>query len=715
MSKLASATTFALTLALSFSLGAPRAQAAPRKVTIKAPPLPPSTEELLVASPQHADWVPSEKLGMPAGAEVALIGADPVSTGPTMYLKARAGWHLPMHWHIHTSYLTLVTGRVTLTIDGKKHALVPGSFVVVPSRAKHELTCAPGAECLLVDRRSGPVDYFTGSARPGRPHSIRVPMKSIAVALALLLLSAGVAGAREDRYVTLADGGKVRCGTRRPAGRSPAPTTPASPRVRSSPIALRPAPRLSTAGSSRAARRRRGLRRHDVSPVAFLRRWRAAEAGHHHLAHPLLPRLRRLPERRRDRAAPARSRRGRERHRHRLSRPRVRVGLRAGQAGPPPRERQRARGRGPPAHRRQASLRRGRARRRRRRAHRARALSTRLGEREVTVELRHRCADARRGALGRDRGLRQIDTDAPPGRTTCSGSPDCRQARWFTIACGSGPARPRSRSRRASGRPRSARPRPRARSTMAWSMPATPRFTPRPRAVSRCASRSTATSAPATTSTRARSAAAEEDPDLAILTGDLVDRGSDEGDWESFFDIARPLLRQLAIFPAPGNHEYAPLGHGIAKFLSFFRWPLRPGEDDAAFYSFDRVGRSLRRARLAPVSLAAPARLVRPRPREARRSGARAIFVYAHEALLSTGLHGDNATCIHDYAPLMERTTSRCSSPATITTTSAAGSARSTMSSPAAAAPSSAAPAAACPASAPARPTSSPSPTSTTT
>ncbi|HEY7953752.1 MAG TPA: cupin domain-containing protein [Polyangia bacterium] len=170
MSKLASTLTLALTLALPFAftiaLGAPRAEAEPRKVTIKAPPLPPSTEDLLIASPQHAAWVPSEKLGMPAGAEVALIGADPISTGPTMYLKARAGWHLPSHWHIHTSYLTLVTGRVTLTIDGKKHALVPGSFVVIPSRAKHELTCAPGAECLLVDRRSGPVDlHWVGAAR----------------------------------------------------------------------------------------------------------------------------------------------------------------------------------------------------------------------------------------------------------------------------------------------------------------------------------------------------------------------------------------------------------------------------------------------------------------------------------------------------------------------------------------------------------------------
>ncbi len=146
-----------------------------------------------------------------------------------------------------------------------------------------------------------------------------------------------------------------------------------------------------------------------------------------------------------------------------------------------------------------------------------------------------------------------------------------------------------------------------------------------------------------------------EDPDLAILTGDLVDRGSDEGDWEKFFEVAAQLLRGLAIFPAAGNHEYARLGRGTVNFLSFFRWPLRAGEEDAGYYSFDAAGvhfvaldsnqyRSPRQLTWLDHDLA-----------EAEKRGARALFVYAHEPPYSTGLHGDNQVCIHDYVPIMER------------------------------------------------------------
>jgi len=148
---------------------------------------------------------------------------------------------------------------------------------------------------------------------------------------------------------------------------------------------------------------------------------------------------------------------------------------------------------------------------------------------------------------------------------------------------------------------------------------------------------------------------ADEDPDLALVTGDLVDRGSDEGDWERFFEVAGSLLRSLAIFPAAGNHEAARLGRGLERFLAFFRWPFRPGEEEGAYYSFDAAGlhfvaldsnayRSPRQLAWFDRDLAA-----------ARKRGARGIFVYAHEPAWSTGLHGDNQVAIRDYVPLMER------------------------------------------------------------
>lgn len=147
----------------------------------------------------------------------------------------------------------------------------------------------------------------------------------------------------------------------------------------------------------------------------------------------------------------------------------------------------------------------------------------------------------------------------------------------------------------------------------------------------------------------------DEDPDLALVTGDLVDRGSDEGDWERFFEIAAAMLRQVAIFPTPGNHDYAKLGHGYPVFHSLFRWPLRAGDDEAGWYSFDESGvhfvavdsnqyRSPRQIAWLDRDLA-----------EAERKHARAIFVYSHEPAYSSQMHGNNEVAIRDYWPLMEK------------------------------------------------------------
>ncbi|MGD0498244.1 MAG: metallophosphoesterase [Bryobacteraceae bacterium] len=44
-------------------------------------------------------------------------------------------------------------------------------------------------------------------------------------------------------------------------------------------------------------------------------------------------------------------------------------------------------------------------------------------------------------------------------------------------------------------------------------------------------------------------------PDFAMHTGDLVADGDDLSLWPIFFDIESPLLRQVAFYPALGNHE----------------------------------------------------------------------------------------------------------------------------------------------------------------
>src|SRR2546430_11834786 len=93
-----------------------------KTVKLKVPPLPPSTDEYLVAQLADAKWVPAQKLDakVPAGAEVALIGADPMSTGATTYVRTKPGYHLPLHSHTHHEYATMIAGKGTYVVDGTK-------------------------------------------------------------------------------------------------------------------------------------------------------------------------------------------------------------------------------------------------------------------------------------------------------------------------------------------------------------------------------------------------------------------------------------------------------------------------------------------------------------------------------------------------------------------------------------------------------------------
>ena len=104
---------------------------------LKVPPLPPSTDEYLMAQLADAKWMPAEKLEsrIPPGGEIALIGADPDVDGDhRLHAASSAAIKLPAHAHTHTSWLTTLSGKGTWTIDGKKTASTVGTFVIVHSK-----------------------------------------------------------------------------------------------------------------------------------------------------------------------------------------------------------------------------------------------------------------------------------------------------------------------------------------------------------------------------------------------------------------------------------------------------------------------------------------------------------------------------------------------------------------------------------------------------
>src|SRR3954447_3063166 len=88
-----------------------------KPANVKLAPLPPSTDDVLVAELAKAAWTPA--VGYPTGAQVALIGQDPTTTGNTVYLKTPGGYKMPSHWHTHGQHLVVVSGKGTFILNGK--------------------------------------------------------------------------------------------------------------------------------------------------------------------------------------------------------------------------------------------------------------------------------------------------------------------------------------------------------------------------------------------------------------------------------------------------------------------------------------------------------------------------------------------------------------------------------------------------------------------
>lgn len=62
----------------------------------------------------------------------------------------------------------------------------------------------------------------------------------------------------------------------------------------------------------------------------------------------------------------------------------------------------------------------------------------------------------------------------------------------------------------------------------------------------------------------------DEDPDLVLNTGDVVERGTEEGDWDRYFTVAGPLISKIPVYLTPGNHEYARRGQGALRLFSIY-------------------------------------------------------------------------------------------------------------------------------------------------
>jgi quercetin dioxygenase-like cupin family protein len=89
-----------------------------------------------------------------AGVQIAAVDGDPTKGPSHFFIKFAGGFAAPLHHHTANHYVTVVSGTVSLSVDGKEQKLPAGSFFAFTSKAKHTTSCAAGADCVLsIDAR----------------------------------------------------------------------------------------------------------------------------------------------------------------------------------------------------------------------------------------------------------------------------------------------------------------------------------------------------------------------------------------------------------------------------------------------------------------------------------------------------------------------------------------------------------------------------------
>src|SRR5262249_43424957 len=133
-----------------------------------------------------------------------------------------------------------------------------------------------------------------------------------------------------------------------------------------------------------------------------------------------------------------------------------------------------------------------------------------------------------------------------------------------------------------------------------------------------------------------------EVPDFLLGTGDMVDEGSREDQWQQFFDIEGPLLRDNVLYPSVGNHDRQGRGRTADSYRGVWAAPETSPDPERSSAFSSGACRSLAPAPTANSSAppAQPAWLERGRAgaRDARRG--RHVFVVIPPPPYSISLHG---------------------------------------------------------------------------
>jgi glyoxylate utilization-related uncharacterized protein len=116
-----------------------------------APMLGAGAEPTVVVAQADLQWK-----DMGNGVMAAPVSGDMEKGASRFFLKYPAGLVTPNHHHDADHYVTVVSGNVSLTVDGKDHALGPGAYFALTGKAPHTAKVEGGEPAVLFIQADGP-------------------------------------------------------------------------------------------------------------------------------------------------------------------------------------------------------------------------------------------------------------------------------------------------------------------------------------------------------------------------------------------------------------------------------------------------------------------------------------------------------------------------------------------------------------------------------
>jgi acid phosphatase type 7 len=148
---------------------------------------------------------------------------------------------------------------------------------------------------------------------------------------------------------------------------------------------------------------------------------------------------------------------------------------------------------------------------------------------------------------------------------------------------------------------------------------------------------------------------AQEVPDFVLGTGDMVDDGYRQDQWQQFFDVESPVLRDNVYFPAVGNHDRQGRGRTADSYRTYFSVP---DNGDERFYGFSYAAARFLVLDSNEYSFALSdqtAWLERELIAARQDPAVRHVFVVMHHPPFSIALHGGSRDLRERWTPLFEK------------------------------------------------------------